>query len=168
MKKGEEVFIADGARLIGNITLGTKVGIWYNAVLRADTDTITIGDYSNVQDNVTIHETAGFPVTVGRNVTIGHNAVLHGCTIGDDSLIGMGAIILNGAVIGKNCTIAAGAVVTGGSVIPDGSMVMGTPGKIKRELTEEEKDFNRRSGPHYWELAKHILDGEVSVYHDGN
>lgn len=160
MIKDEEVFVAEGARVVGNVSLENHVSIWYNAVLRGDTDSITIGEGSNIQDNATVHTYSGFPTVVGKNVTVGHNAVLHGCTVGDNSLIGMGAIVLNGAVIGKNCTVGAGALVTGGTVIPDGSMVVGMPAKVKRELTEKEIEENVRSGLHYWELAKDHRDGK--------
>ena len=108
-------------------------------MLRADSDAITVGARSNLQDNVSVHVDAGHPVTIGADVSIGHNAVVHGCTIGDGSLIGMGSVILSGAVIGDGCLVAGGAVVLGGTVIPSGSLVAGVPAKVRRELTDEEK-----------------------------
>ncbi|WP_314502058.1 gamma carbonic anhydrase family protein [uncultured Microbacterium sp.] len=132
-------FVAAGARVIGGVTLGEGSSVWYNAVLRADGDTITVGAGSNLQDNVSVHVDAGRPVVIGENVSVGHNAVVHGCTIGDGSLIGMGAVVLNGAVIGEGCLIAGGAVVLEGAVIPAGSLVAGVPAKVRRALTSEER-----------------------------
>ncbi|WEK59749.1 MAG: gamma carbonic anhydrase family protein [Candidatus Microbacterium colombiense] len=134
-----DAFVAEGARIIGGVTLAAGSSVWYNAVLRADSATITIGRDSNVQDNVSVHVDDGHPVKVGAQVSIGHNAVVHGCTIGDGSLIGMGAVVLSGAVIGSGCLIAGGAVVLGGSVIPDGSLVAGVPAKVRRALDDEER-----------------------------
>lgn len=132
-------FVAAGARLIGGVRLGEHASVWYNAVLRADGDTITVGARSNVQDSVSVHVDGGHPVTIGEDVSIGHNAVVHGCTIGDGSLIGMGAVVLNGARIGAGCLVAGGAVVLEGAEIPDGSLVAGVPGKVRRALTDEER-----------------------------
>lgn len=142
-------FVASGARVMGSVALGPDSSVWYNAVLRGDGDSITIGARSNVQDNVSIHVDSGRPVVIGVDVSIGHNAVVHGCTIGDGSLIGMGAVVLNGAVIGSGCLIAGGAVVLEGSVIPDGSLVTGVPGKVRRELTAEERDGLRTNAEQY-------------------
>lgn len=142
-------FVAAGARVIGAVTLGADSSVWYNAVLRADGDTISIGARSNVQDNVAIHVDAGRPAVIGDDVSIGHNAVVHGCTIGDGSLIGMGAVVLNGAVVGSGCLIAGGAVVLEGAEIPDGSLVAGVPAKVRRSLTEEERGGLRRNAEHY-------------------
>jgi carbonic anhydrase/acetyltransferase-like protein (isoleucine patch superfamily) len=135
----DDTFVAEGARIIGDVTLEAGASVWYNAVLRADSAAITIGADSNVQDNVSVHVDAGHPVVIGAKVSIGHNAVVHGCTIGDGSLIGMGAVVLSGAVIGSGCLIAGGAVVLGGTVVPDGSLVAGVPAKVRRSLDEEEK-----------------------------
>jgi carbonic anhydrase/acetyltransferase-like protein (isoleucine patch superfamily) len=132
-------FVAAGARVVGGVVLGEGSSVWYNAVLRADGDTITVGAGSNLQDNVSVHVDPGHPVLIGRDVSVGHNAVVHGCTIGDGSLIGMGAVILNGAVIGQGCLIAGGAVVLEDAVIPPGSLVAGVPGKVRRELSEQER-----------------------------
>lgn len=125
--------------MIGAVTLSERASVWYNTVLRGDSDTITVGAGSNLQDNVSVHVDAGHPVVIGENVSVGHNAVVHGCSIGDGSLIGMGSVVLSGAVIGAGCLVAGGAVVLEGSVIPDGSLVAGVPAKVRRELTEEEK-----------------------------
>jgi len=132
-------FVAEGARIVGDVSLAAGASVWYNAVLRADSAAIVIGPGSNVQDNVSVHVDAGHPVVVGAKVSIGHNAVVHGCTIGDGSLIGMGAVVLSGAVIGAGCLIAGGAVVLGGTEIPDGSLVAGVPAKVRRSLSEEEQ-----------------------------
>ena len=133
------VFLAAGARVIGAVTMGEGSSVWYNAVVRGDSDRITIGAGSNVQDNVSIHVDRGHPVVIGDDVSIGHNAVVHGCTVGDGSLIGMGAVVLSGAVVGAGCLIAGGALVMAGAVIPDGSLVAGIPGKVRRELTADER-----------------------------
>lgn len=135
----EDSFVADGARLIGDVTLESGSSVWYNAVLRGDSAAITLGAGSNVQDNVSVHVDSGHPVLIGTNVSIGHNAVVHGCTVGDGSLVGMGAVILSGAVIGKGCLIAGGAVILGGTEVPDGSLVAGVPAKVRRALSEEER-----------------------------
>ena len=135
----ETAFVASGARLIGAVTLEEGASVWYNAVVRGDSASITLGAGSNLQDNVSVHVDAEHPVVIGRDVSVGHNAVVHGCTIGDGSLIGMGTVVLSGAVIGSGCLIAGGAVVLEGSVIPEGSLVAGVPAKVRRELTNEEK-----------------------------
>src|SRR4051794_8301227 len=122
-------FIATGARVIGAVRLAEGASVWYNSVLRADSDSITVGAGSNLQDNVSVHVDAGHPVLIGAGVSVGHNAVVHGCTIGDASLIGMGATVLSGAVIGDECLVAAGAVVLEGTVVPSGSLVAGVPAK---------------------------------------
>ncbi|MFV0319797.1 MAG: gamma carbonic anhydrase family protein [Microbacterium sp.] len=135
----ETSFIAAGARVLGGVTLGPGASVWYNAVLRADGDTITVGAGSNLQDNVSVHVDVGKPVVIGENVSVGHNAVIHGCTIEDGSLIGMGAVVLNGARIGAGTLVAGGAVVLEGAEIPPGSLVAGVPAKARRELTPEER-----------------------------
>ncbi|MDE0546964.1 gamma carbonic anhydrase family protein [Microbacterium sp. C7(2022)] len=135
----ETAFVADGARVIGRVTAGEGASIWYNAVVRADGDEITIGAGSNLQDNVSAHVDRGSPLRIGANVSVGHNAVVHGCTIGDDSLIGMGSVVLSGAVIGAGSLVAAGAVVLEGTVVPPGSLVAGVPAKVRRSLTPDEQ-----------------------------
>ena len=134
----ESVFIADGSKVIGNVEIGKNSSVWFNAVIRADSDKVKIGENSNIQDNAVIHTSEGFGVQIGDNVTIGHGAIVHGCTVKDNVIIGMGAIILNGAVIEENCIIGAGALVSQGKVIPARSLVFGNPMKIVRQLTEQE------------------------------
>ena len=135
----ESAWIAPSATVIGAAIIGARVGVFYGAVVRADTSTISIGEGSNLQDGVVVHADAGFPATVGAGVSVGHRAVLHGCTVQDDCLIGMGAVVLNWAVVGAGSMIAAGAVVLEGTQIPSGSLVAGVPGKVRRPLTEEER-----------------------------
>ena len=132
----EGVWVADNATIIGDVHLGRNVNVWFGAILRGDNDPITIGDNTNVQDAAVLHTDDGVPLDIGRDVTIGHKAMLHGCTIGDGTLIGMGATVLNGAKIGKGCLIGACALITEGKEIPDGSLVMGSPGKVVRQLDE--------------------------------
>lgn len=132
-------FVADGARIVGDVSLAAGCSVWYNAVLRGDSAGIVIGPSSNVQDNVSVHVDTGHPVVIGSKVSVGHNAVVHGCTIGDGTLVGMGSVILSGAVIGDGCLIAGGAVVLGGTEIPPGSLVAGVPAKVRRALTDEER-----------------------------
>src|SRR5690242_6478415 len=136
-----DAFVASGARVIGAVSLAEGASVWYNAVLRGDSDAITVGAGSNLQDNVSVHVDAGHPVHIGRDVSVGHNAVVHGCTIGDASLIGMGSVVLSGAVIGDGCLVAAGAVILEGTVIPAGSLVAGVPAKVRRELTADEREW---------------------------
>ena len=142
-------WIAESATVIGRVELGRQVSIWFGAVIRGDNSQIHIGDFSNVQDNAVLHTDAGIELKIGNYVTIGHKAMLHGCTIGDNSLIGINAVILNHAVIGKNCIIGANALIPEGKVIPDGSLVMGSPGKVVRELTEPQKKMLEASAVHY-------------------
>ncbi|MCH9731280.1 MAG: gamma carbonic anhydrase family protein [Actinomycetia bacterium] len=144
---------APNATLIGQVVLAAGSSVWYGAVLRAEAEPIEIGADTNIQDGVTIHVDPGFPARVGTGVSVGHNAVLHGCTVGDDSLIGMGAVVLNGAVIGAGSLIAAGAVVPQGAVIAPRSMVAGVPGKIRRELSDEEVSNIRTNALMYQQLV---------------
>jgi carbonic anhydrase/acetyltransferase-like protein (isoleucine patch superfamily) len=146
-------FVAPNATLIGRVTLGRDSSVFYGAVLRGDTDSISIGAGSNVQDNVSMHTDVGIKLVIGSGVSVGHNAVVHGCVIEDDCLIGMGSIILNRAVIGKGSLVAAGAVVLEGTVIPPGSLVAGVPAKVRRELSDEEKAGVRLNASHYVGLA---------------
>lgn len=134
----DDAFIAPSADLIGAITVGPQGSIWFGAVLRGDNEPIVIGAQSNIQDGSVLHTDPGFPLLIGRGVTVGHKAVLHGCTIGDHSLIGIGAIILNGATIGKHSLIGAGTLITENKTIPDGSLVIGSPGKVHRQLNDQE------------------------------
>lgn len=132
------VFIAEGARVVGNVEIARDSSVWYYAVIRADSNSIKIGERSNVQDNAVIHTSRDFGVVIGDNVTIGHGAIVHGCTIGNNVMIGMGAIILNGAVIEENSIIGAGALIAGGKTVPAGSLAFGNPFRIVRSLTEQE------------------------------
>lgn len=152
-KCGKNTYLAPNATICGKVSLGDNVTILFGAVLRADTDSITIGNYSNIQDNAVIHESSGYPVIIGERVSIGHGAIVHGAVIEDDCLIGMGSIILNGAHIGKGSLIAAGAVVTEQTNIPPHSLVMGVPGKVKRELTEDEYQQNCKNAMQYVKLG---------------
>lgn len=131
---GKDVFVAPSADVIGMVVLGDGASIWFNAVLRGDTDLIEIGAGSNVQDNAVLHTDPGIQARIGENVTIGHCAMVHGCTVGDNSLIGINAVILNGARIGRNCLVGANALVPEGMEIPDGCLVLGTPAKVVRQL----------------------------------
>jgi carbonic anhydrase/acetyltransferase-like protein (isoleucine patch superfamily) len=150
------VWIAPTATVVGDVRLGEQVSVYYGAVLRGDSDTIRVGDRTNFQDNVTVHCDRGAPTTVGAGVSVGHNAVLHGCTVEDDCLIGMGSVVLSGAVIGAESLIAAGAVVPQGAVIPPRSLVAGVPGKVRRELTDDEVAHLHRNAEVYLEYtAKH-------------
>lgn len=149
----DSVFVAPTASIIGNATLARDASAFYGVSVRADTAAITVGEGSNLQDNVVLHADPGFPCTVGERVSVGHAAVVHGCTVEDDCLIGMGATILNGAVIGMGSLVAAGAVVLEGTNIPPRSLVAGVPGKVRRELTDEEYDGVRANAARYRELA---------------
>ena len=135
---GHEAWVAPNATVIGDVRLGDNASIWWNAVARGDNDTITIGAGSNIQDGSVLHVDAGVPLSIGDNVTVGHQVMLHGCTIGDESLIGIKSVILNKAVIGRHCIIGANSLIPEGKVIPERSLVMGSPGKVVRQLSDEE------------------------------
>ncbi len=147
----EAFWIAPTAVVIGNVTLQRNASIWWNAVLRGDNEPIVIGENSNVQDGCVLHTDPGYPLAIGRDVTIGHLVMLHGCTIGDGSLVGIGSVILNGARIGRNCLIGANTLISEGKDIPDGSMVLGSPGRIVRQLTDEQQAQLKRGASHYVE-----------------
>lgn len=142
-------WVAPNATLVGKVKLEPGASVWFNAVLRGDNELIHIGENSNVQDGTVMHTDMGFPLNIGTGVTIGHNAMLHGCTVGDYSLIGINAVVLNGAKIGKYCIIGANSLIGEGKEIPDGSLVMGSPGKVVRELTEAQKKMLEASAAHY-------------------
>ncbi|WP_104091278.1 gamma carbonic anhydrase family protein [Arthrobacter sp. GMC3] len=146
-------FVAPSATIIGQATLDSESSAFYGVVVRADTNTISVGSGSNLQDNVVLHADPGFPTSIGKNVSVGHGAVVHGCTVEDDCLIGMGATIMNGAVIGTGSLVAGGAVVLEGAIIPPGSLVAGVPGKVRRELTAEEREHVRENAAQYVVLA---------------
>ena len=153
----ENVLICEGAVVVGDVRLAKGVNIWYNAVLRGDEGSITVGENTNIQDGAIMHE----ETVVGAGCTIGHNAIVHACTIGDNTLVGMGAIVLNGAKIGNNCIIGAGALVTGKMDAPDGSMILGSPAKVVRPLTEAEIEGNRESMRGYLHVAELYRKGEL-------
>ena len=142
-------WVAPTATLIGKVKLEAGASVWFGAVLRGDNELIHIGENSNVQDGTVMHTDMGSPLTIGKNVTIGHNVMLHGCTVGDCSLIGINSVILNGAKIGNYCIIGANSLIGEGKEIPDGSLVMGSPGKVVRELTEAQKRMLEASAAHY-------------------
>lgn len=146
-------FIAPGARVIGQVVLEEGASVWYNAVLRADSASITLGARSNIQDNVSVHVDPNAPVVIGEDVSVGHNAVVHGCTIGDGSLIGMGSVVLSGAVIGAGCLVAGGALVLEGTIVPDGSLVAGVPAKVRRPLSDAERAGLLRNAAAYTALT---------------
>jgi carbonic anhydrase/acetyltransferase-like protein (isoleucine patch superfamily) len=131
-------YIADSANLIGKVTIEAKASVWDGVTIRGDNERITVGENSNVQEGTVMHTDMGFPLVIGKGVTIGHQAMLHGCTVGDGSLIGIQAVVLNGARIGKGCLVGAGALVTEGKEFPDHSLILGTPAKVVRTLTEED------------------------------
>ncbi|MFD1709359.1 gamma carbonic anhydrase family protein [Ottowia sp. GY511] len=147
-------WIAESAEVMGAVTLGPDASVWFGCVLRGDTETMTIGEGSNIQDLSVLHADVGQPLTVGRHVTVGHKVMLHGCTIGDESLIGIGAVVLNGAKIGKNCLVGAGSLVTEGKEFPDGSMIVGSPARAIRQLTPEQIEGLRQSAQHYIDNAR--------------
>lgn len=153
LRIGDEVFIAENATLLGEVTIGDRSGVWFGAVLRGDRDRIVIGAGSNVQDNATVHGSTGFPTLIGDRVSIGHGAIIHGCTISDEVLVGMGAIVMNGAVVGEGSIIGAGAVVTEGKVIPPGSVVLGVPGKVVKQVDEAQREHIRENAKVYVEMA---------------
>jgi carbonic anhydrase/acetyltransferase-like protein (isoleucine patch superfamily) len=156
-------WVAPDASVIGKVSLGAGVGVWFGAVLRGDNEPIAVGEGSNLQEHVMVHTDPGFPATIGRGCTIGHRAIIHGCTIGDNTLIGMGAIVLNGAVIGNNCLIGAGALVTEGKVIPDNSLVVGMPAKVARTLDEAAVAKLRLSAERYTANALRFAAGLRTV-----
>lgn len=152
-------WVADSAQIMGRVALGEDASVWFGAVVRGDTDSITIGAGSNIQDASVLHADLGQPLVVGERVTVGHQVMLHGCTIGDESLIGIGAVVLNGAKIGKNCLVGAGALVTEGKEFPDGSMILGSPAKVVRQLTPEQMEGLRQSAQHYIDNARRFRKG---------
>ena len=151
---GHDAWIAPNATVIGDVRLGDNASVWWNAVLRGDNDTITIGANSNIQDGSVLHADEGVPLTIGANVTVGHLVMLHGCTIGDESLIGIKSVILNKAVIGRHCIIGANSLIPEGKVIPDRSLVMGSPGKVVRQLSDEEVALLRHAAQGYVDNAR--------------
>ncbi len=158
-----DFWIAPDANVIGRVVMESATSVWFGCTLRGDNEEIRIGRGSNVQENTVMHTDMGCPLTIGENCTIGHKAMLHGCTIGNNTLIGMGATILNNAVIGKNCLIGAGALVTEGKVIPDNSMVLGSPGKVVKELGPEWEQRNEASALSYQRNMRRFRDGMIRI-----
>ncbi|MEM0945927.1 MAG: gamma carbonic anhydrase family protein [Pseudomonadota bacterium] len=150
-------WIAPTAAVVGDVVIGVDVSFWYGAAVRGDNEAVQLGRGSNVQENAVLHVDPGFPVRVGEDVTIGHGAILHGCEIGDGTTVGMGAIVLNGARIGRNCLIAAGALILERTEIPAGSLVVGSPGQIKRTLSQEVQDGLLKGAEVYREKARKLL-----------
>lgn len=144
-----EFWVADSAQVMGSVVLGNNVSVWFNAVIRADMDTITIGDNTNIQDGAVLHVDLGVPLHIGEGVTVGHKAMLHGCTVGDYSLIGINAVVLNNVKIGKNCIIGANALVPEGMEIPDNSLVLGSPAKVVKQVSEKQQKLFQLSAMHY-------------------
>jgi carbonic anhydrase/acetyltransferase-like protein (isoleucine patch superfamily) len=150
---GPSAWAAPSADLIGDVRLGEHASVWFGAVIRADNTPILIGEDSNIQDGAIGHSDPGFPLTIGARVTVGHQAILHGCTVADDCLIGMGARILNGAMLETECLVGAGALITEGKSFPAGSLIVGSPARAIRQLTDQEKQGLRVSAAHYAEKA---------------
>jgi carbonic anhydrase/acetyltransferase-like protein (isoleucine patch superfamily) len=143
------VFIAQGAVVVGDVTIAEEAGVWFNSTLRGDSTPLTIGPRTNIQEGCILHADPGFPVIIGAGVTVGHGAVIHGAKIGDNSLIGIRAVLLNGVVVGENCIVGAGALLTEGKEFPAGSLILGAPAQVKRQLTPEEIERNRLTAATY-------------------
>jgi carbonic anhydrase/acetyltransferase-like protein (isoleucine patch superfamily) len=160
---GQGVYIAEGAVVVGDVTLGDHSSVWYNAVLRGDINRIVVGHHTNIQDNAVLHLEEDLPCLVGNYVTVGHLAIVHACTVGDETLIGMGATILDGAKIGNRCLIGAKALVTKNTQIPDGSLVLGAPAEIVRSLRPEELSALKASAERYAQNAAYCRKHEINV-----
>lgn len=156
-------FVADSAQVMGSVSLAEDSSVWFGAVLRGDTETLTVGRRSNIQDASVLHADVGHPVVVGDDVTVGHQVMLHGCTVGDGSLIGIGAVVLNGARIGRHCIVGAGALVTEGKTFPDGSLIIGSPARVVRSLTPEQIEGIMDSARHYVDNARRYRAGLVRL-----
>jgi carbonic anhydrase/acetyltransferase-like protein (isoleucine patch superfamily) len=161
-KLGKGVFIAKSAVVLGDVRMGDQSSVWYNATVRGDINYIEIGHHTNIQDNAVLHLADDYPCIIGNYVTVGHSAIIHACTIGNEVLVGMGAIVLDGAVVGDQCLIGAKALVTGGTKIPAGSLVLGSPAKVARALTAEE-----RAGLKHW-ADKYVDNGTYCLKHKIN
>ncbi|WP_218311101.1 gamma carbonic anhydrase family protein [Alteromonas antoniana] len=160
---GKDVYIAPGAHVIGDVKLEDNVSVWFNAVIRGDMDTITIGEDTNIQDGSVLHTDSGISLTLGKGVTVGHKVMLHGCRIGDYSLIGINAVVLNGAKIGKGCIIGANALITENMEVPDFSLVVGSPGKVVKTLDSAVLDKLKASADHYVENGRRFASGLSTV-----
>jgi carbonic anhydrase/acetyltransferase-like protein (isoleucine patch superfamily) len=153
----ESCFIAPNATLIGAVSMAAEASVWFNVVIRADHETISIGPRTNIQDGAVLHADPGYPLFIGPGVTVGHQAMLHGCTIGEGTLVGINAVVLNGARIGKNCLIAANSLVTERMEVPDGALVMGSPGRIERILDQSKQELLKLNADHYVENGRRYL-----------
>jgi gamma-carbonic anhydrase len=160
---GKNVYIAKGAVVFGDVTLGDFSSIWYNAVARGDINSIVVGHHTNIQDNSVLHLADDYPCIVGSYVTVGHSAIIHACTVGDEVLVGMGATILDGATIGDQCLIGANALVTVGTKIPAGSLVLGSPAKVVRKLTSKERGKLKTWAEKYVRYAAYCLEHNINV-----
>lgn len=158
---GKNVYLAPGAVVRGNVTIGDNSSVWFHAVVRAENSDAVIGADTNIQDNCVLHVDEDAGLSIGDRVTVGHGAILHGCTVKSDTLIGMGAIILNHAEIGSNCIIGAGTLVTQNTVVPDGSLVIGTPGKVVRSVTASEMENIRQNAAQYVKEAADYAEGRM-------
>jgi carbonic anhydrase/acetyltransferase-like protein (isoleucine patch superfamily) len=156
-------FVAQGAFVLGNVTIGARASVWFGCVVRGDTEAIEIGDETNVQDGCVLHADPGFPCVLGKRVTVGHGAIVHGALVEDDVLIGMRAVVMNGARIGRGSIVAVGAVVTEGTLVPPGSVVMGQPAKVKRAAEPRDAERIRHAAEHYVAAAKVYLAGAHAV-----
>lgn len=159
-KIGKDIFIADGAKIVGNVSIGSSSSVWYNATLRADVEAIIVGTQCHIQDNCVCHTDEGYSIILKSDVIVGHGVILHGCQIGENVLIGMGSIVLTGAVIEDNCIIGAGSLIKEGEVISAGSLVLGSPGKVKRKLCEREIANIREGVAYYTQLARKYLSAQ--------
>jgi len=159
----DNAYVAPSAQIIGNVKMADHSSVWFGAVIRGDNDLIEIGARTNIQDNSVLHTDPGIPLIIGDGVIVGHRVMLHGCKIGENTLIGIGATILNGAVIGKNCIIGAHSLITEGKVIPDGSMVVGSPGRVIKSLTEQHFQMLRINSEVYVANAKRFNQNLIEI-----
>ena len=158
------VYLADTARVLGDVRIEADASVWYGAVVRGDVARVTIGQGTNIQDNVVVHADTDTPNTIGSRVTVGHGAVVHGVSVGDGTLIGIGAVVLGGTRLGSGCLIAAGAVVPPGTEVPDGMVLKGVPGKVVRPVSDQEREYLAWLGPHYVDVAKTHLGGGMKAW----